>query len=43
MFEAVAAEDETLDLISFDTGGPKVLIDWLGVIDPVAEGLIWEY
>ncbi len=42
VFEAVAAEDDTLDLISFDTGGPKVLLDWLGVTDPVTQGLVWE-
>jgi hypothetical protein len=40
-YEAVAAETSTLDLISFDTGGPQVLLDWLGVTDPVAEQLIW--
>lgn len=42
VFEAVAAEEETLDLISFDTGGPKVLLDWLGVTNPVEEGFVWE-
>ena len=42
VFEAVAADDDTLDLISFDTGGPKVLLGWLGITDPVREGLVWE-
>ena len=42
VFEAVAAEDETVDLISFDTGHPKALLDWLAVTDPIEERFVWE-
>jgi hypothetical protein len=42
VFEAVAAEDETVDLISFDTGHPKAVLDWLAVPDPTEERFVWE-
>ena len=42
VFEAVAADYDTLDLISFDTGRLQVLLDWLGVTDPIRDGFHWE-